>query len=95
MYFAGQWGTVCDDGWRLSAAQVVYNELGFRLAISARYNAYYGEGSGQIWLDVICSCVGTESTIGSCSHLEWGIHNCSHGEDAGVKCSSPVNSFII
>ena len=88
VYHAGEWGTVCDDGWKLSAAQVVCDELGFGPAISARYNAYYGKGSGQIWLDNVL-CVGTESTIGSCSHSEWGVNNCDHHEDASVKCSPP------
>ena len=94
VYYDGQWGTVCDDGWKLSAAQIVCNELGFGPAISARYNASYGVGSGQIWLDDV-NCVGTESTIGNCSHSEWGVHNCNHDEDAGVKCSLPGNSLII
>ena len=41
---------MCDDGWRCSAAQVVCSELGFSPAISVRYKAFYGQGSGQIWL---------------------------------------------
>ena len=71
VYYDGQWGTVCDDGWKLSAAQVICNELGFGSAISARYNAYYGKGSGEIWLDNVL-CVGTESTIGKAVHIQNG-----------------------
>ena len=87
VYYNGQWGTVCDDRWNLNHAQVVYRQLGFGPAITARGSAYYGQGSGQIWLDNV-NCVGTESTIEDCSHRGWGSHDCSHSEDAGVKCST-------
>ena len=77
MYHNGTWGTVCDDGWDLRDAQVVCNELGFGIATAAIHSAFYGPGSGQIWLDNV-NCVGNESSIRNCSHIGWGSHNVQH-----------------
>ena len=85
MYYNGEWGTVCDGGWDLNDSQVVCSELGFGHAIAARHGAFYGQGSGEIWLDDL-NCVGTEWSIVNCSHRGWGIENCDHSEDSGVKC---------
>ena len=87
VYHNGEWGTVCDDGWDLNDAQVVCSELGYGYATAAVLHAFYGWGSGQIWLDDV-NCVGTEVAIRNCSHNGWGLHNCYHGEDASVRCSS-------
>ena len=85
VYYNGEWGTVCDNGWGLNDAQVVCRQLDFGRAIAARDNAFYGEGSGQIWLDYVY-CTGTELTIEECYHNGWGYEDCFHGQDAGVEC---------
>ena len=94
VYYNGQWGTVCDDGWDLNDAQVVCRELNFGTAIAARYNAYYGQGIGPIWLDDL-KCTGVELTIKNCAHTQWGIHNCKHRDDAGIQCSAPSKRKFI
>ena len=86
MYHNGEWGTVCDDEWDLNDAEVVCTELGYGPAIAARYYAFSGQASGEIWLDEV-NCVGTEVTIANCSHGGWGNHDCIHAEDAGVRCA--------
>ena len=83
----GVWGTVCDNGWDLREAEVVCTELGLGEAVAAIPSAFYGQGSGQIWLDDV-NCVGTEENIADCLHSGWGSHNCIHEKDASVNCSA-------
>ena len=91
--YNGVWGTVCDDGWDLNNAQVVCHELDYGRAVTAPHSAFYGQGSGQIWLDNV-NCVGTEVTIGNCSHNGWGSHDCGHHEDASVKCTPGMHTYL-
>uniref|UniRef100_A0A8C8BIH8 SRCR domain-containing protein n=1 Tax=Otus sunia TaxID=257818 RepID=A0A8C8BIH8_9STRI len=86
LYHDGIWGTICDDNWDLSDANVVCKQLGCGHAIKAFVSAHYGEGSGRIWLDDV-NCTGAESDLWACPSRAWGQHNCQHKEDAGVLCS--------
>ena len=87
IFHNGAWGTVCDDGWDLNDARVVCRKLGYPGASNALQSAYFGQGTGQIWLDNV-NCQGHESSLEKCSHIGWNVHNCGHHEDASVICSS-------
>ena len=93
MYYNGVWGTVCDNGWDFNDAQVVCRQLGYGPPIAARSKAYYGQGSGQIWLDNL-NCSGNEITIGECPHAGWRMHDCEHNKDAGIECVANGNSNV-
>ncbi|NXQ91193.1 DMBT1 protein, partial [Nyctibius grandis] len=86
VFNAGQWGTVCDDGWDLNDAAVVCRQLGCGTAMAAPGRAHFGEGSGRIWLDDV-ACAGNEEILTLCRASSWGRSNCHHGEDASVVCS--------
>ncbi|XP_071829391.1 scavenger receptor cysteine-rich domain-containing protein DMBT1-like isoform X12 [Apostichopus japonicus] len=89
-----QWGTVCDDYWDLTDATVVCRQLGYQQAEEALRYAYFGPGSGPIWMDDV-HCVGHETSLDQCPHNGIGSHNCGHGEDASVRCTAPVDLEIV
>uniref|UniRef100_A0A8C6K9E0 SRCR domain-containing protein n=1 Tax=Nothobranchius furzeri TaxID=105023 RepID=A0A8C6K9E0_NOTFU len=92
VFHAGQWGSICDDQWDDSDAEVVCRQLGG--VARAWGQAHFGKGSGNVWLDEV-RCSGNELTLEQCPKSAWGEHNCLHSEDAGVSCSPLTgNSFL-
>lgn len=92
IYHDGQWGTICDDRWGMQEATVVCQELNCGSALSIKYNAHFGRGHGQVWLDDV-DCTGHEKSLSDCPHRGFGEHDCDHNEDASVICSGNNNSI--
>uniref|UniRef100_A0A3P9CY99 SRCR domain-containing protein n=1 Tax=Maylandia zebra TaxID=106582 RepID=A0A3P9CY99_9CICH len=89
VYHNNSWGTVCDDGWGLNDAEVVCRQINCGTALQAPRSAYFGAGTGQIWLDDV-TCSGNESSLTDCQHSGFGSNRCEHGQDAAVICSGIV-----
>ena len=63
----------------------------------AHVNAYFGRGTGGIYLDDL-GCRGNESRLIDCSHNVIGVHNCDHSDDAGIRCQRkniPIRKSMI
>ena len=84
IYHNYQWGTVCNDHWDNTDAEVVCRQLGLAGG-EALQEHDFGSGIGKIWLDDV-QCTGSEHTLMSCTANPWGENNCEHNEDAGVIC---------
>ena len=87
------WGTVCDDLWGTTDAQVACRQLGYGTDGAIAYSfARFGQGTGEIFLDNV-QCTGSETSIFDCQSNGFGNHNCAHFEDAGIFC--PTSKQII
>ncbi|XP_070551037.1 neurotrypsin-like [Ptychodera flava] len=83
----GNWGTVCDDEFEMKDAVTVCKQLGYSGG-TVKELAYFGEGTGTIWLDEV-RCVDGKTHLADCDNAGWGEHDCEHNEDVGVVCSPP------
>ncbi|XP_072046099.1 hyalin-like [Amphiura filiformis] len=97
VFHNGVWGTVCHNNWDRNDATVICRGLGLPHGkAQAESIAFYGQGSGPIWLDRV-QCSGSENNIDECKHRGWGITGnswqggCQHWADAGVACIDGTN----
>ena len=82
------WGTICDSLWSEQDANVACRQLGYQpngaVALS---NAFFGQGTGIIWLDNLI-CLGDEERLLDCFFpgLLDTLFCGGHGDDAGLRC---------
>ena len=93
IYYNGEWGTVCSDGFDENDAVVVCRQAG-----SGPPVRYWVDPShrrhGRIWLDNL-QCDGTEDTLSECQSSNWGDTNCDHTQDIFVECLGMLNFRLI
>ncbi|XP_069138032.1 scavenger receptor cysteine-rich type 1 protein M130-like [Argopecten irradians] len=80
-------GTICDNGWSASDANVLCKQMGYPHG-TPDVNSHFGPGVGPVYLDQL-ACDGTESSILACPSKGWNrtTFGCDeHKDDAGVTC---------
>ncbi|KAL0149893.1 hypothetical protein M9458_054799, partial [Cirrhinus mrigala] len=86
VYHNAVWGSVCDDQWAISDAQVVCRQLGCGAALWADGNSVFGAGEGVVWLNRV-ECRGNEIHLWDCPLSLKNHTDCSHKEHAGLTCA--------
>ena len=75
----------CLLSWKLLFMQLYLGDTGG----TPHYNAYFGAGTGPIFLDDVV-CTSSASQLLECSSSPVLTHNCDHHADAGVGCEGIV-----
>ncbi|XP_052429854.1 scavenger receptor cysteine-rich type 1 protein M130-like [Carassius gibelio] len=65
VYHNAVWGSVCDDQWDISNAQVVCRQLGCGAALRADGNSTFGAGENVVWMYKV-ECRGNEIHLWDC-----------------------------
>ena len=65
----------------------------FSVGATAFTSAYFGQGTGSIWIDD-AQCTGSENRLIDCTH-DTSTVDCGHSEDAGIRCSTTCKSQLL
>ncbi|KAI2645381.1 Scavenger receptor cysteine-rich type 1 protein M130 [Labeo rohita] len=87
VYHNTVWGSVCDDQWDISDAQVVCRQLGCGAALRADGNSVFGAGEGVVWMNK-GQCRGNEIHLWDCPLSLKNHTDCSCKEHAGLTCAA-------
>ena len=89
IYYAEQWGVVCDEVFGDVDAQVVCRQLGYSSNGAKAYGgSLWGYSFAPIWLSAV-QCRGNESRLVDCARSEWGDPgSCFFFQDVSVVCQT-------
>ena len=83
VYYDGQWGYVCDDGWIDLNGEVVCHILGYVYAISSRISYYFNDVNYRL---NFINCIGGEDNLLNCSYEVYTPNYCSSYEHVYISC---------
>ncbi|XP_059360584.1 antigen WC1.1-like, partial [Carassius carassius] len=86
VYHNAVWGSVCDDHWDISDAQVVCRQLGCGAALRADGYSVFGAGEGVVWMNKV-ECRGNEIHLWDCDLSLNNRTDCFRKEHAGLTCA--------
>ena len=86
MCFNNAWGTVCDNSFSSSDANVVCTQLGYKFNGTELLSlSEFSQGTGPIFLDEL-ACRGDEQRVMDCGGSAHGLHTCTHSQDVMIRC---------
>ncbi|XP_059366910.1 scavenger receptor cysteine-rich type 1 protein M130-like isoform X2 [Carassius carassius] len=94
VYHNAVWGSVCDDQWDISDAQVVCRQLGCGAALRADGNSVFGAGEGVVWMNE-GQCRGNEIHLWDCSLSLKNHTECARKKLVTVNCVGQEKFWII
>ena len=105
IFINGEWGTICDDNFDHTDANVACRQLGFKGAVrfATAFHSVHeqGESESPIWLDDVGCTDENLLHLLSCSNAGIGVHDCDHFSDIAVECDPlrltdhPISSQMV
>ena len=83
VYFDGEWGYVCDDGWKEVNGDVVCSILGYEDAFSSSGSHFSSDVNYTL---NFINCAGEEENLLNCSYSIYTQSICSVNEHVYVNC---------
>ena len=83
VFYDGEWGYVCDDGWQEVNGDVVCSILGYDGAISSSIGHYSSDVNYRL---NFINCNGNEADLLDCSYGIYTPNYCSVNEHIYISC---------
>ena len=84
IFVSGSWGAV--KNLAAAEAEVACRQLGFETVLDVYDDAFFGEGTGQVWNGDGIRCNGDEERLADCTDVDGGGYSNDHSDDVGVLC---------